>query len=126
MHRIFQKIEEYNRKLIPWALVALLLVIIIELFFHIENPVGKAILQLLDWIVIAIFAVDLIFLAIRSKNSRFFFRNYWLDILAVFPFALVFNLVEQVYRSITAAERIVLSQAIFHEGLEAEKLLKEG
>lgn len=126
MHRVFKKIEEYNRKFIPLALVALLVIIVLELFVHVENYTLERTIQILDGIIIAIFVVDLIFLAIHSKNTRFFFRNYWLDILAVFPFALVFTVVEEIYRGITAAERLVVGQALFHEGLEAEKLLKEG
>ena len=126
MHPLFEKIEKYNRKLIPVALIILLAVIIAELFLHIENTTARLALKIADGVIIAIFIVDLIFLALRSKDTRFFFRNYWLDILAVFPFAIVFNVIEQVYRSITAAERLVLGQALFHEGFEAEKLLKEG
>lgn len=121
-----EKIERYNRKLIPGALILLLAIIALELFVQIENHTLELAMKILDGIIIAIFVVDLIFLAIHSKNTRFFFRNYWLDILAVFPFAVVFNVVEEIYRGIAAAERIVIGQAVFHEGLEAEKLLKEG
>lgn len=126
MYPVLRKVEEYNRKLIPAALIVLLIIIALELFVHIENQTLEITLKILDGIIITIFVVDLIFLAIHSKNTRFFFRNYWLDILAIFPFAVVFNVVEEIYRGITAAERIVLGQAVLHEGLEAEKLLKEG
>ncbi|HLC71101.1 MAG TPA: hypothetical protein VJI32_03785, partial [Candidatus Nanoarchaeia archaeon] len=82
MHTFFKKVEYYNRRLIPAALIALLIIIAIELFVHIENHTVEISLKILDGIIIAIFVVDLIFLAIHSKNTRFFFRNYWLDILA--------------------------------------------
>src|SRR3989338_11490566 len=100
MHVFFKKIEDYNRKLIPAALILLLVIIVLELFVHIENPIVKIVVQILDGLIIAIFVVDLIFLAIHSKNTRFFFRNYWLDILAIFPFAVVFNVVEEIYRGL--------------------------
>ncbi len=126
MHKRWQNLEHFNSRLVPVALLGLLIIIIAELFFPVENQALKIGIKIADGIIIAIFVVDLIFLAIHSKNTRFFFRNYWLDILAVFPFALAFEVVEQIYRSITAAERLVIGQALFHEGLEAEKMLKEG
>ncbi|MBI2665370.1 hypothetical protein HYX12_01985 [Candidatus Woesearchaeota archaeon] len=127
MDRFWKKVEKYNRKLIPFALVFLLVIIIIELFVHVKSHVLELAIKIVDYVIITIFLIDLIFLAIHSKNARFFFKNYWLDILAVFPFSLVFNIVDRIYRSFAIAEQLAVSQAILHESLEAEKVIaKEG
>ena len=79
MEEFWKKVEQINSKIIPYALVVLLVIIIYELFFHLENERIDLAVKVVDGIVIAIFVVDLIFLAIHSKNTRFFFKNYWLD-----------------------------------------------
>ncbi len=121
---IWWKIDEINSKLIPLAIVLLLFIILAELVFHLEGISWHRALQVMDGIVIAIFVIDLVFLALKSRNARYFFRHYWLDILAVFPFGIVFRLIEQVQRGVIATERLVLAQSIFHETLEVEKEAK--
>ncbi len=127
MHPLWEKIERYNTHLIPFALVALLIIIIVELFVHVKDPQIQTAIHAVDYLVIAIFVVDLIFLAIHSKNTRTFFRSYWLDIIAVFPLGLLFTTVERVYTVLVEVERVVIGQAILHETLEVEKIVaKEG
>ena len=123
MHHFWEKVEEINTKLIPLAIFILLGVIIFELFIHSEDPTTLLVVHTLDGVVIAIFVVDLIFLAIHSRNTRFFFKNYWLDILAIFPFGLLFTVVERAYQVAVATERLALGQAIAHEALEARKVV---
>lgn len=125
MDPFWEKVEHTNSRLVPIALLALLGIIIVELLLPTENLVTKLVLKILDYGVIAIFVVDLIFLALKARSTRFFFRHYWLDILAVFPFGLLFNFVNTIYRSVVAVEGVVVSQAIFHETLEAERGIKE-
>lgn len=117
----WEKIEHYNAKLIPFALVLLLGIIIFELFLHIENHAVELGILIADYIVIAIFVVDLIFLAYKARTVKFFFKSYWLDILAVVPLVLVFTVVGRIYRAIAAAGKVTIGQAIFHEALEARK-----
>jgi len=120
-HPLLEKIEKINSKLILPAIVILFILILIELFFHVENEEQALAVEILDFIVIAVFVVDLIFLGIKAKSTRFFFKQYWLDLLAVFPFVLLFKLFESFARFFTAAERITVGQAIFHESLEVSK-----
>lgn len=124
MHDFWEKVEHYNAKLIPPALVVLLAVIIFELFIHVENHTIELIVKIADALVIAVFVIDLIFLAKKAKSVKFFFKNYWLDIIAVFPFVLFFNLLESAYRIAIATERLALGQAILHETVEASKSAK--
>ncbi len=121
MHDFWEKVEHYNTKLIPPAIVVLFFVIVIELGFkdfahHYHIP-----LKIIDGLVIAIFVIDLIFLGIRSKNTRFFFKNYWLDMLAIFPFGIFFTVVTRLYRAALVTQRVIIGQAILHESLEARK-----
>lgn len=125
MHQFWEKIEHFNARLIPFALIGLLFVIVVELFFHEFAEHYHLLIFILDSLVIAIFVVDLIFLGVRAKNVRYFFRHYWLDLVAVFPFSLLFSLVSYVYELFFAAERLVLGQAILHEGLETKKFVSE-
>ena len=83
MHKFWEKVENYNSKLIPPAIVVLLGVIIFELFLHIENPTVQLVVHILDGFVIAVFVIDLIFLGIKAKSTKFFFRSYWLDVIAI-------------------------------------------
>ena len=124
MEKFWEKVEHYNAKLIAPALIVLLGIIIAELFFHIENPTLKLILKIADALVIAVFIIDLLFLAHKARSMKFFFKSYWLDIIAVFPFVIFFNLLESVYRIAIVAERLTLGQAILHETVEASKSAK--
>lgn len=124
MKGFLEKVEHYNSKLIPYALVLLLGIIIFELFVHVENHTIELMVKIADALVIAVFVVDLIFLAHKAKSAKYFFKNYWLDILAVFPFVLFFKLAESAYRVALATERLTLGQAILHETVEASKSTK--
>lgn len=121
MKPFWEKIERFNSRLILPAIIVLLGIIIVELFFHRENHPLNLIVQILDYMVIAVFVIDLIFLAIKARSTSFFFRHYWLDILAIFPFNLVFTAVNQIFKTISATEQLALGQSIIHESLEAEK-----
>ena len=120
---VWARIEKINRKLIPLALLLLLGIIIFELFIHSENETVIFWVKVADVAVITIFVIDLLFLAKRARSGKIFLREYWLDILAVFPFSLAFSAVENIYRSFAVTERLVVGQAIVHESLETEKLL---
>lgn len=128
MHPFWKKLEHYNSRLIPYALGLLLLIIVVEVgeqfsWWHIENLTLSTTIHALDYLIIAIFVIDLIFLAIRARKMKTFFKHYWLDILAVFPLALAFSLLSRVYELVIATEQVVIGQSVVHEAVEAEKLL---
>lgn len=129
MHPFLEKVEHYNVKLITPALIILFGIIIYELFLHVENHTVELVIKIADTSIITIFIIDLIFLAHKAKSVTFFFKKYWLDVIAVFPFVLFFNLVSSIYRIAIATERILLGQALLHETVEATrgaKILAEG
>src|SRR3989338_2711495 len=94
---LLEKIEHYNAKLITPALILLFAIIIFELFLHIENETVLTIVHILDYFVIAVFVIDLIFIARKVHDMRIFFKHYWLDLLAIFPFALFFRSIDRLY-----------------------------
>ena len=124
MNKFFEGVEHYNIKLIPYAVVVLLGIIIFELFFHTENETILLLVHILDFLVITIFVIDLVFLGRRAKSVKFFFKNYWLDVIAIFPFSIAFTVVSRLYRVLEASERLAVGQAIVHEGLEVRKGVK--
>ena len=124
MNKFWEKVEHYNSKLIPPAIIALLFVIVYELFLHIENHTLEVIVHALDIFIIAVFIVDIIFLALKSKNAKYFFKHYWLDIIAIFPFVIFFNVVGSLYKAVLATERFVVGQAILHQSVETSKFMR--
>ena len=118
-------IEKINRRLIPFALVILLFLIIAEIFFSVEDPTLLLLFELLDITVVCIFAIDLWFLARKARSGREFVKEYWLDILAVFPFSLMFSFLARLFQSASLAERVVVGQAIVHESIETEKVIAD-
>jgi hypothetical protein len=74
-------------------LVALCLaftIFILEVFFYINGL--TPVLEYLSYVVIAVFIVDLVILATRSKGVWYFFRHHWADIISVIPFSGAFQL----------------------------------
>lgn len=124
MNDFWKRINLGINKIMPYTLILLLVLIILEI--SIKNPNEYLILlfEFLDTIIVEIFIIDLIFLYIKSKNIRFFFTNYWLDILAVFPFGLVFRFAENFFLIGIEAERLLVGQKVLHEISRSEKLLK--
>ncbi|MBT3836361.1 hypothetical protein HOD05_05540 [Candidatus Woesearchaeota archaeon] len=123
LHGFWEKVEHYNAKLITPAIVVLLFVIVVELvpyFSDFAHHYHTYILAL-DYFVIAVFVVDLTFLAIKAKSVSFFFKSYWLDIIAIFPLALAFTLLTKFFKVVAAGSRLAIGQAILHESLEARK-----
>lgn len=137
MKKWLHKIEVAVDRLIPFMLVLLLAVIVLELGFSRfvdEHRLGIY-LEIADYTVIAVFVLDLGFKYVRIKPFAKFLKKSWLDILAVFPFFLVFRLAEGIIGAVSTAfsETAKVMQSIFHESVEAEtvvteveKIVKEG
>jgi hypothetical protein len=123
MKRWLHKIEIWVDRLIPYMLVVLAGIIIIEIFFHDIAEHHHTIILIGDSIVISVFVLDLIFKYIRIRNIPRFLKKSWLDIIAVFPFFLFFRAAEFFIGavSIGIGETASTVQTILHEGLEVEK-----
>lgn len=124
------KIEIAIDKLIPFLLIILLFIIIGEFWFHDIIAKYRTIADGLDLFIIFVFVLDLIFKYNRIKNFPKFLRASWLDIIAIFPFFLIFRIIEGVAGVFEAGEIVTRTQKVVHVGIELEpevgKALKEG
>ena len=125
MKRWMHKIEVIVDKAILPALIVLLAIIVLDLGFSefVEERHLHTYILAADYSIIGLFVVDLIFKYNRTRHIPKFLRKYWLDILAVFPFFLLFRLFELAAGafSFVVSESAQTIQAIVHEGLEVEK-----
>ena len=115
------KVEHVVDKLIPPMLIALIFLIVIELFFHDFAHHYEFWIILADYVVISVFVLDVIFKYIRIKPFKSFLRKSWLDIIAIFPFALMFRVFEGFFEIFAASEIIKESQSVLHSAVEMEK-----
>ncbi len=108
---------------IPYLLILLTFFIIIE--FSLTGAAEKYsfFFNVSHGFIIFIFVLDLIFKYQRTRTLKQFFTHYWLDILAVFPFYLVFRLFEQITILFRFSELAQESQKVLHESLEIEKVV---
>lgn len=122
MSEIKHKLEHFIDKVIPYSLLVLLVIIILELgHFQIAVKYHKVI-EAIDWIVIVIFALDLYFKYLRIKKFSTFLKKSWLDILAIFPFFLLFRVYEELSLLFRfSAGELKEGQMVIHEVVELEK-----
>ncbi|MBN2454120.1 hypothetical protein JXB11_01095 [Candidatus Woesearchaeota archaeon] len=129
MHILLHRLEKRVDEIIPLLLILLLGAIIVEIFFHELAEAYGEYIDLLDGIIIIIFSADLCFKYHRVRNIPKFIKKHWLEIIAVFPFFLIFRFME----FFRAPELLQTGQEILHEGVELEReaarasrLAKEG
>lgn len=119
-----EKLEQFIDRAIPFVLILLLFIIICEFFFvHFYERWSYYFLAT-DIIILGLFILDLTFKYQRAKSVPYFLRHYWLDIIAVFPFFLVFRVFETVGFIRGTVEAGQEAQKLFHAGLEVEKQIK--
>jgi len=121
MKKYWHKLELIIDKLIPPCLVLLLGIIIIDIFYMDFAHDHYFWILITDSFIVLVFLIDLIFKYIRIKNVPLFLRRYWIDILAVFPFYLLFRGVELILAFMPVSESMKSVQMMLHEGLEIEK-----
>jgi hypothetical protein len=131
MKEWMHKLEVFVDKIIPVLLVVLLAIIIGEFFFHEVALKYQTVIMIFDWFIISIFAIDLTFKYHRSRSFPKFLRASWLDIIAIFPFFLVFRVLEGFLGIFVAGgETLSSAQKVVHVGVELEKsiggVVKEG
>ena len=116
IHHMELKVE----KLVPYALALLMVILVLDIFFkeiahHYHSYIIAA-----DCIVIGVFVIDLVFKYIHSRTNKGFVRKYWLDIIAVFPFVLIFRIFEEIM-FITRIEGLGSAQGVLHTSVEVER-----
>ena len=119
------KVESFVDRAIPYALIVLAGIIIAEIFFKEFAHKHLLIIEILDYTIIAFFVVDLIFKYLRIRKFKEFIRECWLDIIAVFPFVLVFRIFESLSLFIRLPAEFREGQSIMHTILEGKKEFAE-
>lgn len=123
-------IERIVDKLIPLLLIILLLIIVLEFAYHEKAQKYYLHIEIIDYFIIFVFLIDLAFKYNRIKNMKIFLKESWIEIIAVFPFFLVFRLFEGLLGLLGISETTAQAQKIAHVGVEIEKeigsRLKEG
>ncbi|MBI5391608.1 hypothetical protein HZB00_01260 [Candidatus Woesearchaeota archaeon] len=109
-------------KSIPYFLLLLIAIIVIEFFFKDTAATYAQTIELVDGIILLAFVVDLLFKYRRAATFKEFLKKYWLEIIAIIPFYLVFRLFEGAIIYVqTLREGSAEAQKLVHVGLELEK-----
>lgn len=125
MKKWIHKIEKIVDTVIPYCLFALLIILILELGFDtfINNKGLIIIIDIVDYIIVLIFVSDLIFKYIRVHNIPKFLRNYWIEIIAIFPFFLTFRLTELAF-GIRGIRGGITAQSLASTGASVERSIR--
>ncbi|MGV8171168.1 MAG: hypothetical protein ACP5OA_00570 [Candidatus Woesearchaeota archaeon] len=117
------KLEFIVDAIIPYCLVLLIIILILELGFHnfVKEHGLLVTINIADYFIIFIFVLDLIFKYIRVHDIPLFLKRYWLEIIAVFPFFLFFRLAELAFGITEISESVKTAQSITHSTTELEK-----
>jgi len=125
MKRWLHRIEVIVDKAIPYLVLVLLFIIIGEFAFHDWINQYKLYVHIADYIIIGAFVIDLAFKFYRVRNVKIFLKKYWLEVIAVFPFILVFRLFEEIALIFRFTEPLEQSQRVLHGVTEIGKLGEE-
>ena len=114
-----EKLEWFVDKLIPYLIIVLFGIVIVDVFYHETSVKYHSTIFVLDAIIITVFVIDLLFKYQRVRNIPRFLRLYWIDILAVFPFFLALRLFEEIL--LLSESSISALRNLFHVGLIFEE-----
>ncbi|MFH1065798.1 MAG: hypothetical protein V1734_04820 [Nanoarchaeota archaeon] len=119
------KVESFVDRAIPYTLILLAGIIIIEIFFKEFAHEHALIITILDYAILTFFVVDLIFKYLRIRKFKQFIKECWLDIIAVFPFVLFFRVFESLSLFVRLPAEFREGQSIMHTILEGKKEFAE-
>lgn len=114
MRKKTSKLEVFVDSLIPLALFLIIIITVAEVFFlKIVQPYYY-IIDAVDLLIVFIFVIDLGFKYRHAKSIPDFLKRYWIYIIAVFPFFLVFRLLERFYHisTLSSGTTIILGRYI--------------
>jgi len=121
MKKQLKKLEVFVDKSIPFLLAALIIVVIIDLFFHETAEKFAFQLAVIDGTIITFFVLDLGFKYNKTRKIPEFLRKYWLEIIAIFPFYLILRVFEFAVGFLELSGLVKEGQSILHAGVEVEK-----
>ncbi|MBU2497031.1 MAG: hypothetical protein KJ767_03160 [Nanoarchaeota archaeon] len=112
----FYAIEKFVDKCVPYLLILLAIVIILDnpLWSLVDLHEYETPVLIFDTIVVLFLVADLVFKWYHIRNVKKFFRFYWLELIAVFPFYLVFRIYVFAAEIAKAGEEV---NRILHEAI---------
>jgi hypothetical protein len=108
-------------KLIPYLLVFIFAIIVLDIFYPASLEPYHLEIEIIDAAILCLFATDLVFKYISTRNTARFLRKYWVEIIAVLPFFVVARIVEEIVGIFAVSEDIARVQRVVHEGIVAEE-----
>ncbi|MBS3146621.1 ion transporter [Candidatus Woesearchaeota archaeon] len=123
-HWLF-KIEVFVDRIIPYLVLILLALIIGEFTHYNLVEEHEDIVLIIDYTIVIFFLIDLAFKYHRVRNAKTFVKKYWLDILAVFPFFLIFRLIEEISIFLRLGSQLGDYQKALHTSLEVGRISEE-
>ncbi len=123
---LYNKIEHIIDKSIPYLVLVLLVIIILDIFYKNVYESYYLYIEAIDIFIILVFVIDLVFKYRRVRNVKDFLKRYWLEIFAVFPFYLMLRVVEEFVLLFRISQTVEEGQRILHEGVELTRLSREG
>ena len=125
----YSPIEIFIDRAVPFAVVGLLIIIVLEFFFAETAETYNTIISIADYTIVGIFLLDLLFKYLRIRKFKNFLKECWLDIIAVFPFFLIFRVFESILIFAELPKELRQAQLLLHEGLAlsegSSKLIQE-
>ncbi len=122
-------LEIATDRIVPFAVIALLIILILEFFFGEIAETYHTAISITDYTIVGVFILDLIFKYLRIRKFKNFLKECWLDIIAVFPFFLIFRVFESFLILAELPKELRQAQLLLHEGLaitgEGSKLIQE-
>ncbi len=112
-----EQLEILVDEVIPYCLIVLAIILVIEFFFVSIATAYTVEIEVVDILILVIFITDLVFKYFESKTFGFFFKHYWLEIIAVLPLYWFFRAFEGA---------IVYFQTLREGTVEAQKLVHVG
>jgi hypothetical protein len=135
--RFYHEFEHFTDHVIPILVILLAVVLILENPLWTLLPVShyEPWITIFDETIVFFFVADLVFKWVKTRNIRRFFRLYWIDMIAVFPFYLAFRAYAEVAAVFRIGEEVSeTGQKLAHEAVllreaktlaEAEQLAKQ-
>lgn len=115
------KIELFIDRIIPHLVFIIFVMLIIELVYYKNIEPYLVYINTTDYFIIFVFWVDLMFKYNKVRVIPLFLRKYWIDLLAVFPFFLVFRLFQSVYSVAIMPQLLSEPQKLIHDTVVLER-----
>lgn len=122
MKKWLHQIEIIVDKSIPYLVLLLLFIIIGEFAFHNFMQEHRTLVNISDYVIVGFFVIDLAYKFYRIRNVKLFFKKYWLEVIAVFPFILIFRLFEELFIVFRLTGPIEEGQKVLHSVAEIGRI----